>query len=701
MIHRDLAACIRASIEGAGLDDQGESTPGSFNASRFFLHWLVLSSQPYLFVFNQNLRSTNIQLAEILALLRLHAHREPTEGNQRQSLRFENSTQFKQSISELASHVRTKEGLQSADFTDRLWTLVCDTVVVDFYFGSCSVFPPPHIAVDIGDVCGEAGYVHSCGKLILVRNAAKLDEFTLIDRITRFASREHQGRVFLRPYCHEDFSLEDRDTPFLKNGLDDLKLHMAKASIGQRPLIEALSEIPNNEQVRSVAQIDVAKPGSYKRALFEAKEALGNDVLRTWFWIMDSAVGRSTRLPDDKKYYILYEQMFKNQNAYHWFDENKPAWVSHTTLPHTLAAAMINVTRPWWPTKGRTTMCDPFGGSGTVYLEAQKHAGLQVQCFDMSAAAVASAIDNRLFFQLSVEDLKVLQRDLEAFESELQAHRGRPGQAPSSEPLTSKAAEPLALAKRLVQSAHGDVLQATPEQWKQARSACTDWAQAIRFYVALRGLVRHAGSISRDSETESEAAAHEARSLLIALRGLLSIRCTSIVRDHVAGFSGAKSTLKVVRGSYSLGVAVDSPPTPHGGLFGFDEIQLSDIEQLRGSTYDVIICDPPYGFNTEHDLWNQADFFDTMIERIVNALSKEGGQVVMACPEMSFTGKPIPPFVRPYHVIREFIRQAEKLGRRCQVPAVAYPGRKSLYQLPYYWYSDRALRRAVLHFWIV
>ena len=49
-----------------------------------------------------------------------------------------------------------------------------------------------------------------------------------------------------------------------------------------------------------------------------------------------------------KRFLICYKQEFRNENPFHIFDENKPAWVSHTTAPHALTAAMLNIARPFY-----------------------------------------------------------------------------------------------------------------------------------------------------------------------------------------------------------------------------------------------------------------------------------------------------------------------------------------------------------------
>ena len=102
--------------------------------------------------------------------------------------------------------------------------------------------------------------------------------------------------------------------------------------------------------------------------------------------------------------YICYEQHYKNENPFHLFDEDKVGWIDHTTIPHTLAGAMINITRPW-PDQRSVRIADPFSGSGTFWLEAIKLPKTKVYCSDLNPAAGVMTADNLSFFRASQKQL--------------------------------------------------------------------------------------------------------------------------------------------------------------------------------------------------------------------------------------------------------------------------------------------------------
>ena len=62
-----LAACLKNAIIG-----------GHFSGKKFFHEWFREKGSAFLFVFKKNLKVTNIQMAELNALLRAHTKRERT-----------------------------------------------------------------------------------------------------------------------------------------------------------------------------------------------------------------------------------------------------------------------------------------------------------------------------------------------------------------------------------------------------------------------------------------------------------------------------------------------------------------------------------------------------------------------------------------------------------------------------------------------
>jgi len=139
----------------------------------------------------------------------------------------------------------------------------------------------------------------------------------------------------------------------------------------------------------------------------------GIDQTRTIWLIVDRAIDQGAASEGNMFFYICYDQRYYNDNPFHLFDENKPAWIAHTTIPHTLTGAMINITRPYWPIRGKVVLADPFAGTGTTWLETLKDDNITVDCGDIEPIAPLLAADNACFFSSTPKELDRYIKSLE------------------------------------------------------------------------------------------------------------------------------------------------------------------------------------------------------------------------------------------------------------------------------------------------
>jgi tRNA G10 N-methylase Trm11 len=58
---------------------------------------------------------------------------------------------------------------------------------------------------------------------------------------------------------------------------------------------------------------------------------------------------------------------------------------------------------------------------------------------------------------------------------------------------------------------------------------------------------------------------------------------------------------------------------------------------------DLIVTDPPYGFNTNENKFKLGHLYQQMIRTFLSALTNHG-QLVIAVPEWSHTGRQMPAF---------------------------------------------------------
>jgi len=120
-----------------------------------------------------------------------------------------------------------------------------------------------------------------------------------------------------------------------------------------------------------------------------------------------------------------------------------------------------------------------------------------------------------------------------------------------------------------------------------------------------------------------------------------------------------------------------------------------DASKFDCSPTDLIICDPPYGFNTNEDDDCLVDLYSVFLDKAIESL-RPHGQLIICLPAESYTGRDLHYCTRSDIVSRQIITKAHKQGRLVYRPAQSFP--ISSLSPPYYWESERALRRTILHF---
>lgn len=364
-------------------------------ASSFFLEWFKKHGISYYFLFKKNLKVTNIQYPELISLLRTYITSKTGEKLEKQ-LQFVTQAQFKYTIQNIVDSLildRTPKNLDYNLFIDLYSELLSKIVVVDVYFGSCVVYIPFNLTINAALICAESGYIHSCGKSVYIRNMLKANYDELTNAVNSHLKKySNKKKIFFAVYSHEDFTHYDRaKLSELKGGLDDSKIYLEKVYLGNEKLVTVLRKM----KVKYKGKLEIPDPGNFKTVHKEFRTHKNVDSKRTLWMISERSLGNPINQPGQIDYFIVYEQEYLNENPFHIFDENKPAWIDHTTIPHTLVSAMINITRPWQ--KKNLILSDPFVGSGTVYLESLKYNSLKAKCSDLNPFSRLITKDN-LFF---------------------------------------------------------------------------------------------------------------------------------------------------------------------------------------------------------------------------------------------------------------------------------------------------------------
>lgn len=667
----------------------------AFDPRKFFTDWFRRQGTPLFFLFKKNLSQSNIQFAELLALIRTHTVKRKGKSPV-QELQFLTFNEFIEGFSMMVAAFEGGDGDAACKDIVRLYSEpLSRLVLVEPFFGSATVFIPPHLELDYKRVCGESGYIHSCGTNVFTRAIDETDPKDFLDTIeAHVKSHGKPGKkVFFTVYAHEDFTDYDRALASeLRGGLDEVKVYVEKYHIGNTPLVLVLKDL----QKRLKEHLVIPEPGDFRRQHHKARSQSGLDRSRTMWLIIDRSLSDLPQVPGSNRFLICYNQDVHNGNPFHLFDENKPAWVSHTTISHTLAGAMVNLTRPWMghDASHPVKLCDPFGGTGTVWFESSKLANCDAESGDLESVSQLLVRDNLFFFAAPTSVLKKTKQGLKRVIKLLDPETPSPKKLNHLQKAAGKdiewTAELYALLAKQQQGKAGDQVDASVVQAMIKEKSVF---RRLLLYVALRTRVRHVNQFARGATDDNTAFIKEAETLVRQFDALIRQR----KREHKGTRPLGK--LDVFQGSYSDSCGVSRKMM--ADILRSDRVGTSvhirDACELQEGVYDVVVTDPPYGFNTKEDQRELAGVYARAIRSLVRSL-RDGGQLVICLPERSHTGRKLPAFTTAGVVTQQVLAEAEVLNREVVVAAQALPKPGNLFRPPYYWESERALRRVILHF---
>lgn len=683
---QELRNAIRNSIEH-----------GDFNWDTFFRLWFRNGGTPWFFLFKKSLSVTNVQFVELFRLLQIYSTSNWHVGTGDRLL-FYPTEKIKSTFSEavdslIEGSTEQKSFDQNLDFFCSHYAEVFySTCSVDTFFGSCAVFTPPGVNIDLEKVVGDSGYIHSAGKSIYIRNIGKSKRNDFLSAVESYieevsATCQADLPVPFVVYAHEDFSGHDKNAAdLLSRGIENSKIFVEKMNMGSHRLTTIVDDLQKSEKFRDKLLIPEAGPYTTKHT-FQKN--------RTLWLISDKSLSGGTTIsnPGADRYYICYEQAIKSESPFYFFDENKPAWKSHTTLPHTLTGALINVARPIG--SGQTpAICDPFCGTGTTWLEA-KRLGFPalLRCSDLSAAAQLLLQDNIQFFLMTAPELETLVKQLEP-----RGQRKARQSPEASLDFGATASDPTIVASEFISE-----LKAKQPDEDQEFELSDDFIRRLKgrsflerlyFYVALRAELRFQGGYARHSVDFAKAFTKSMKQLLEQIHMLLKLRhdCRNLPSVAATGSS------VLISDTYSRSVV---PSLIFRDLESLNA-QLAtevysgvDATELPENSLDLILCDPPYGFNTTEDEVKLAKLYSSFLDNAIKSL-RSSGQLIICLPGESYTGRNLPYCTRADLILRQVLVKARNQNRLIYPPVRTFP--HAAFGPPYYWESERALRRVVLHF---
>ncbi|GHV93550.1 hypothetical protein AGMMS50268_40530 [Spirochaetia bacterium] len=705
------------------------------NDKTIFNLWFRCYGEAYTFVYKQNLHVTNIQHVELLMLLKKFCNSVNNDA-----LSFISSRDFLNRIEKILFNFVEKDEIDQAR-KDRLLSPVLENkllhistlyndlfehlIVVDPYYCTSAVFLPHNLTIDIEKICYFSGYIHSCGENIYTRNMLKASKEQFCNNLERFKEdiekEEKYENMRLMLYTHEDFTPYDRSIgdpdDFLKNGLDNIKFYMEKYYMQKEPLWDVFEFIKNDSNLGTF--YNVMPSGDYRRTEEYFTET------SVWL-IIDYSVGDSLQFPGDDKYYICYHQSHKNENPFHLFDENKPGWIDHVTIPHTLSGAMLNIAILLCGNKRPLTAIDPFVGTGTTYLEALRHNDLDFSGSDISGLSRIATKDNLRFFCIMQYDLKklilflvqilekkdknifipdsvhieyvqndVLDTIIIALDNNLQIMYDFVSDKDFND---IKEQDFISWTKMYADN----ILKESHQEKITIKRDKLLFATRILIYTMIKAHKRNAYAILRARKEWKEAFYYELKELYsrtIAFKKQYyrmnsngrHLNSNDALIIYSAPFSKAVSLnpLYVFKKSMKLSEDTIEP-----------ECDISDrLNELisEGKKFDIILTDPPYGFNTDEDKMKFSQLYLEILPKLVEILSNNG--IIMLClPAHSHSGKGVDYFVQKEIISLQLNIAAIANNKVLHENIEINKANHKVYTTSLYWDSEKALKRDIVCF---
>ncbi len=677
-----LLKCIIESID----EDRTE-----FVWDNFFKKWFREEGTPLFFLFKKNLSVTNTQYVELFALLELHTKGTFLPGQNCKLLCY-TTDHIKETFTDvmitLLEDYKNVDTSRIKSFAKQYLDVFCSTVAVDMFFGSCAIFLPPGTNCDLEKIVNDSGYIHSAGRSVYIRNikkARKADFLSNVDiHLQRYPSND--GQIPFVPYSHEDFSDYDKDSSDqLERGIGLSKLYVEKMSMGSFRLSTIIIDLEKQFKDKLI----VPHAGNYQENHNFTKKD------RTIWLICDKSItsGQLSN-PGPNRYYICYEQTVKNDSPLYFFDENKPAWKSHTTLPHSLTAALLNIARPMSNIK---KICDPFGGAGTTWLEVKRlMLDTEIYSSDLSPATNLLTEDNLNFFTMTADELEELHHDiLQCHPKEIGENKNAYNKSENNESKSYSEMYKLLTELKKLQKTTTEEYELHKQFVKKLKAKTISCR--VNFYIGLRAELRFKNAFERKSATFEDAFNKSKEKISNQIKMLIDLRRVLEAAIKSRKFENMKSYYKTLANySYRL--------TPS---FLFEEKavllnklkkevrSLKDARKLPKGKFDLIICDPPYGFNTTEEDCSLSTLYSEFIDKAIESL-RVRGQLILCLPAESYTGKGLPYCTRSDLVSRQILTKAHLMGRLVYKTTQSLP--LNSFSPPYYWEAERALKRTILHF---
>jgi tRNA G10 N-methylase Trm11 len=642
-----------------------------FDGQSFFEEWFRGNGESYFFVFRKNLRVTNIQFAELASLIRQYCQDKDTNNTTDKHIQFCSVYEFKELIQGMMNSLTSLNPEQRSIFlAEHCQNTIENKIVIDCFYGSCAVFVPHNLMLDHRSICAYSGYVHNCGKNIYIRNTEKANKDELIKKLENYCSENitENNKIWFEVFAHS--KTEQKGKTF-QDSLDSLRIFVEKFYIGETPLVEVLTDLEEKFQDKLIVNVSGVKE------IQEEKEK--RDKTKSIWLLVDNSINLPSMDKGKIQYFICYIQEYKNENPLYVFKENKPAKIASITIPNTLSSAMINIAEFKNGAAGKCNILDPFAGTGTTFFEAIKHESVdKVICNDVSAKSQQLFFDNYEFFTSEIDKLNEY---LKYFKDDKWISSHKLDVAPQKQ-LQEYYDNATNFIKENKEKLEKD------QDIELRKDLCFE-AKLI-LYFAIKVFLKNIKSFANIDNWET-LYKREINEFLIKLDKFITIK------KKISGCNLVESqNYMTFLGTYSTSCSIDIKKEIELNQF-FKIGDMLDI--LEDCLFDIIVTDPPYGFNVKMEGKDSdlANLYIKAIEKMFKLLSDDG-QIIISLPDRSYNGQKLSFFTRKEFVIKQILLSAHNNDYEVIVPAKSLPQQGTLFCPPYYWNSERALSRSILHF---
>jgi tRNA G10 N-methylase Trm11 len=450
--------------------------------------------------------------------------------------------------------------------------------------------------INISEIIRRSGYIQSCGKLLFLSKWESISINYLKERIEQFCIKESAwyNTVF---YKHSENQIQNKLDSLL---IDDKRYHIKDQSFN--PAVEKLqSEL-------KIKQQELRLPFKQENIFIVLEK------VKLYDHSMLSNLYEDRNVVD---YGLCYLSEMKKDNPIHEMDdlkELKPYWAGIYTTPHRLMNAMLNLAK----VGENSIVVDPFCHTGTLAIEASQ-LGCKVIASDIVGTMGAS--DNYNFLCNG-------SKNFEKLTNEIEKHLDNAILTSSLNGIISENIE-----------LNGHGLPITIEEVPDS-VAKMKLSERLYFYI----LRRYGMETLRGADIDAQDYKSFVKDYIYKSSGSKDLPSYRLYMQQFACFENAyidKGIPLVEINSSNENIFIDSYykssrmgyiniKPDHIPSFMKNDICGEDNYNIKESSVDAVVTDPPYGYGEDLSKDKIRSIYQALVEKSIKWLKPQGYLVICA-----------------------------------------------------------------------